>query len=122
MLSFNQLKTELLFTMAAMQVRETHTPAEVEIVNDVCKVLGVDSKLLKSQNRGATAVDARCIIYTLLRKNTNLSQKSIGQIFNRDHTTVGYSLKCFKNLQDSRNKEFMAKTTKVEAELPWLHF
>ena len=54
------------------------------------KLLGF---ILKSKKRNADITAARhCAVY-IIRKSTNLSQKDVGRMFNKDHTTILYSIK-----------------------------
>ncbi len=52
------------------------------------KRYGVDKEDIIGTRRSADILLARHYTIYLLRKSTNLSQKSIAKIFNRDHTTI----------------------------------
>lgn len=116
MLTLEALKAELLLTMKAIAISTPITP-EDEIIRCVCKVLEVDTADLVTPNRCEEYADARFIIFQLLREHTQLSFKRIGQLFNRDYSTVLYGVKKFKELYDSNHKPFLSKLKKVTDEL-----
>jgi hypothetical protein len=45
------------------------------------------------KSRKSKAIEARAIIYILLRHNLNLTYKQIGKVFNKTHATVLHSIK-----------------------------
>ena len=45
------------------------------------------------KSRKSQAIEARAIIYILLRHNLNLTYKQIGKVFNKNHATVLHSIK-----------------------------
>jgi len=121
MLKMDALKLELVTMMKALAVTTPATP-ETDIINAVCNALDVHFESLAGKNRSNENAEARFIIFQLLRLHTKLSFKQIGKLFNRDHSTVMYGVETFSDLVGGRNKAFMAKLQKVEAELPGMDF
>lgn len=64
-------------------------PAKAErIIEKVSKKYGVSVEDIKGRKRVAEIANARHICIYLIRKQTELATPSIGQIFDRDHTTI----------------------------------
>jgi hypothetical protein len=59
----------------------------VKLTSDVMQV----NPLRKS--RKSNAIEARALIYVLLRKHLQLTYKQIGKVFNKNHATVMHSIK-----------------------------
>ncbi|WP_158674017.1 helix-turn-helix domain-containing protein [Pedobacter sp. KBW01] len=117
-----ELKAELLHMMQAIQYKPTPPTPEDEIIQGVCNALEVDYESLASKNRSDENVEARFIIFKLLREHTDLSLKSVGALFNRDHSTVTYGVSEFCDLFEIKDKLFMRKLEKVAEELPGMAF
>lgn len=84
-----------------------------EIINAVCFALNVSKSDLIGQSRKRPIVIARHIAIGLIRKyNQESTLVSIGKLFDRDHSTVIYSVENFENL-NGRDKEFTADVKKV---------
>ncbi|MBR4950818.1 MAG: chromosomal replication initiator protein DnaA [Clostridia bacterium] len=63
-----------------------------KIFEYIARRYGVTEEELKSKKRNADITAARhCAVY-IIRKSTNLSQKDVGRMFNKDHTTIIYSV------------------------------
>jgi chromosomal replication initiator protein len=70
-----------------------------EIVNEVCEVFKVDKRDLLSTTRKRDVVEARYIAITLiLNANPEMTLKEVGDIFNRDHSTVIYARETYNKL------------------------
>lgn len=72
-----------------------HIPLEVDnVINDACKYLCVRKESIMGKRRDKHLVDARSIIYHLIRFNPhfNYGLKTIGKIFDKDHTSILHSL------------------------------
>jgi chromosomal replication initiator protein len=52
---------------------------------------------MSSQSRHAHIAQARQIAIYLIKKHTKLSLEEIGDMFNRDHATVLYSIQVIEN-------------------------
>lgn len=64
-----------------------------EIIEQVCEETGIPEKKLLSKKRTRHLVEARCLCMWMIRKQTKLSLPEIGELFNRDHTTVLHNLR-----------------------------
>ena len=62
------------------------------IISQVCKFYSIDESVLRSTLRSKNTTEARQMAIFLVRKLTNLSLPDIGKEFNRDHSTVLYSI------------------------------
>ena len=71
---------------------------------------------IKRRNRKREIVVARQISMLLIRKNTQLSLKSIGSIFGKDHTTVIHSIKTITD-QSEVNEETLRDITFINNQL-----
>jgi chromosomal replication initiation ATPase DnaA len=54
--------------------------------------------VLVSKHRPQNVVDARFMIIAAIRERLRLPVKRIGQLFNRDHTSVLHAIKTVQNL------------------------
>ena len=69
------------------------------IISIVTDFLEVNKDRLTLKTRRRTIVEARQIAMYLIKKNSRLSLKHIGELFgSRDHTTVLHSINTVKNL------------------------
>lgn len=59
------------------------------LINDE---LSVD---IDTNTRERNVVEARAMFFTILKHNTNLTLKAIGEVVGRDHATVLYSIRNF---------------------------
>ena len=67
------------------------------IVNEISQYykLGVD--LIKGKSRKREIVKARFIAIYLIRSDTDFTLSAIGRMFNRDHSTILYSIRIINN-------------------------
>ncbi len=63
------------------------------IISQVALYYGVDEAAIRGKHRGRNVIDARQMAMYLIRNMTNLSLPDIGKAFNKNHTTVLYSIK-----------------------------
>ena len=68
-------------------------PTPELVISQVCKFYSVDEATLKGTQRNRGTVEARHVAVYLMRKLTNLSSPEIGEVLNRDHATILYSVK-----------------------------
>lgn len=68
-----------------------------EIVNTVSKYYGVTISELKGKCRKRRIVKPRQIIVYLLRTKARMVLSDIGDVLNRDHTTMIHSITCIQN-------------------------
>lgn len=71
------------------------------IIKLVYDKYGVTQKQIKSTSRERKLVYPRHIIMYLLQKYSKMSLKCIGEIFNRDHTTVMHARTSIQNLMET---------------------
>jgi chromosomal replication initiator protein len=81
----------------------------IDIINEAEIYYGLESSILVSKTRLSKVVTARQIAMYVIRMVTNLHLKEIGDLFNRDHSTVLYSIDTVKDLYqtDKRYREKM---------------
>ncbi len=72
--------------------KDEFIPSPDEIIEETAKFFGLEAKDIKGTSRTKEINQARQISMHLIRHITSLSLKEIGQIFNRDHTTVMHAL------------------------------
>ena len=63
------------------------------IINQVCKFYSMDESVIRGTQRSKHVTAARQVAMYLVRKLTNLSLPDIGKEFNRDHSSVLYSIR-----------------------------
>lgn len=61
------------------------------------EVTGISEKSIKSKTRRAEVTAARQILMHIARKHRKVSYQLLGDIFNRDHSTVIYSVREAEN-------------------------
>jgi chromosomal replication initiator protein len=85
------------------------------IIECACCAFKLQKVKLLSSNRSRDLVMVRNICMYLIKQYTGLSLKSIGNIFNRDHTTVIHGLRCINNdlSVPSQRQEVIDKINKV---------
>lgn len=67
------------------------------IIDSVCKYFNVTPKELRMRKRNRELVDPRHICMYLIKMKTNMQVTKIGDLFDRDHTTVLHGVKSVKN-------------------------
>jgi len=77
----------------------------------------VTPELIKSKSRSRDAVIARSFIYNHLRNN-GYTYDAIGKLFNKDHTTVLFSIKNFKLLIEVRDPLLINRLNKIKSIIP----
>lgn len=77
-------------------VDNSPTPVTInKIVTEVARTYGADSAYIYSKKQNAQTTEMRQMAMYIVREMTGLSTKLIGREFNRDHSTVVYSLDKF---------------------------
>lgn len=92
---------------------EQNLDQSFHIINTVTNYFNPPMERLYTKNRKRDVTVPRQVIMYLLRKNTSLSLKSIGQIFDRDHSSVCYAKDTVNDLMYS-DKAFKAKVQAIE--------
>ncbi len=77
------------------------------IIEEVARTYGVDPSEIRSRKRDASTAQVRRVAIYVISEMTGLSTKSIGEEFQRDHSTVIYSL--------SEIKKEIAKNSSLKA-------
>lgn len=86
----------------------------IGIISAVCEMLNVNETDLKSSTRKREVVEARYIAMTLiLIANPEMKLKDVGDIFNRDHSTIIYARETYNKLIAS-DKRFQDKVALVK--------
>jgi chromosomal replication initiator protein len=80
----------------------TEVPAET-ILQETAKYFGFRREDLSSKSRSRPLTTARHIAMYLLRELTGLSLIKIGELFDRDHTTVMHGIKRIEQLMPARD-------------------
>lgn len=83
-----------------------------KLIQEICRQLNVDEITLKSKSKKREIVIVRQAIFFLLRKNTTLTLKQIGKVFNRDHTTVIAGIK--KIIDNMRYEDVSKVVNKID--------
>ncbi len=80
------------------------------IISKVVERFGISVEELKSKNKQRRIADARQVSMYLIREMTDLSLPRIGEIFNRDHTTVLHGWRTISDnmAQDSEMRSLLA--------------
>lgn len=84
-----------------------------KIVKAVCEEYGVSVDDLKSKRRFRNLLYPRHTVFYLLDKYSKSSLKEIGQIFNRDHTTVVNGRDIMQDLIDTE-KQMRERVERLE--------
>ncbi len=75
-----------------------------KIVAEVARTYGSESNDIYSKKQNATVTEMRQMAMFIVRELTGLSTKAIGREFNRDHSTVVYSLERFQKRYNEDSK------------------
>jgi len=86
------------------------------VIETVSKSFNVGIADLSSASRKRSLVEARMACIYLIRKYSPLTLKSIGKLFNRDHTTAIYNNSACENLMIT-NKDFRRHVEALENQL-----
>jgi len=78
-----------------------------KIIAELAECMGTTATEIKGKSRKRKLVITRQIGQVCAKELTGLSLKTVGQAFNRDHTTVIHSIKCVNDMYDTKNDEFM---------------
>ncbi|MDD6276864.1 MAG: chromosomal replication initiator protein DnaA [Clostridia bacterium] len=85
-----------------IMVDDSPTPVTIsKIVNEVARTYGLNPDDIYSRRQNAQVTEMRQMAMYIVREMTGLSTKVIGREFNRDHSTVVYSLEKFGQKYES---------------------
>jgi len=79
-----------------------HQFTSIDIFTKICNVANVDKEQVKSRSRKHEIVIVRQIFCYLARELTKDTDKEIGNVIERDHSSVVYSCKMVKNAFETR--------------------
>jgi chromosomal replication initiation ATPase DnaA len=68
-----------------------------QVIRKVCDVMKVDRFLILTPKRSKELVFARNMCFFIFRRYFSMTLKEIGQVFERDHTTVIHGITTFEN-------------------------
>ena len=68
-------------------------PTPALIISHVCKFYSIDESVLRGTLKNKGTAEARQTAMYLIRQLTNLSLPDIGKEFNKDHTSILYSIR-----------------------------
>lgn len=77
-----------------------------KILNTVSLVTGVSINAIVGKNRETKIITPRHIAMYLIRDINDSTLESIGELFNRDHTTVLYSITHVRKMLTADNKDY----------------
>ena len=83
-------------------------PTPSLIINQVCKFYSIEESVLRGTLKNKGTAEARHVAVYLIRQLTNLSTPDIGKEFNRDHTTILYSIEKIENMLKSGNEDLQS--------------
>lgn len=101
----DQINSVLVKLRMAHSVNITNVDTSITsaAINLTLNMSGTTLTQIKSKARDTRFVAPRQIISVLLKNYTTLSLEKIGEIINRDHTTVMHSLKVMENARDTND-------------------
>lgn len=78
------------------------------LIQKICRKLKFDQTEILSNSRKKDVVYKRNIVIYLIKKLSNLSHQEIGEIFNRNHSTITHSIKQIETkMNDKYFKEYL---------------
>lgn len=80
------------------------------IVEELCESLGTTLKDMRSTNRKREIVNKRQAIMFVLRDRFGWTHRRVGNIFNKDHSTVTHSEGVVRDLLDIKDRTFVRMT------------
>ena len=86
-----------------------------KLVTRVCMVLGFSIKKLKSKSREADIILQRRAFMKLLY-NTGMTNKNVGLVFNKDHSSVIFNNRRHKDLLDIKYKPYISLFERIKKE------
>lgn len=109
--------SELIGTnvLLSFEVETPYTLNATNVIAIVSQVANISVEQLTSKARFSEATYSRFVCYWLLRKYLGLTLKAIGDLFNRDHSTVIYGLDVIDN--EPNNKDLQEILVQSEQQL-----
>lgn len=88
-----------------------------KILETVSLITGISVKYMLGKSRNSEVCLPRHIVMYLIRDINDCTLTSIAELFNRDHTTVLYSITHVRNMLESKNKDYVDLMDKCNNEL-----
>lgn len=96
------------YVYAGLPKYQKASPTTIEmVINEVCNAYNINTDLIRQPSRKNEFVKCRAACYYFLRKYTILSLVAVGREFNRDHTSVMWSISNYENNFERRDRESM---------------
>ncbi len=92
-------------------------PTPALIINQVCKFYSIDEAVLRGTLKNKGTAEARQIAMYLIRKLTNLSLPDIGKEFNKDHTSILYSIRKVEDALKKGNNQLKDNIRDITANI-----
>lgn len=83
-----------------------------KVIEENCKLYGISYEELTGKSRTDELVKIRSKIAVILRKNFDLSFPQIGELLNRDHTTIIHLLKIYNRNKSIRTRKIIRYRSK----------
>ena len=83
-------------------------PTPSLIISQVCKFYSIEETVLRGTLKNKGTAEARHVAVYLIRQLTNLSTPDIGKEFNRDHSTILYSIEKIEKMLKNGNEELQS--------------
>lgn len=107
----SELRT-LCYTIRASSIMTMKTYKQ-EYIDAVLETFSVSMKDLKSKCRKPRFVSARFFIYRYLKNHSRLTFQEIGDMFNKNHSTVVYSLKTYDGYLKTNDISLIQKQEEI---------
>ncbi len=96
---------------------ENTLPTPNLIISQVCKFYSIDETVLRGTLKNKGTAEARHVAIYLIRSLTNLSTPDIGKEFNKDHTTILYSINKVENALKSGDTQLQNHIRDITANI-----
>jgi chromosomal replication initiator protein len=92
-------------------------PTAPLIISEVAKYYGIDESVIRSKLKNKGTAEARTMAIYLTRDLTGLSLPEIGREFDRDHSTILYSIRKIEQLVKSGDAATQATIRDITANI-----
>lgn len=91
------------YALPGLKYKPEYVPTTTKeiIIREVCQKYDLSFEKLKSKTRERDITFPRHLAMYLIKRRTGMSLEKIGQLFNRDHTTVIHALESIQNYIDT---------------------
>ncbi|NQY43563.1 MAG: hypothetical protein HRT87_09500 [Legionellales bacterium] len=70
------------------------------IINDVCRIYGIELNDLMSKSRLRILVEPRQVLFYILHKKLNIPCQKVGNMFGKNHATILHGANVMKNYME----------------------